>query len=274
MPRVTPLLMLLGLAVVTPVAAAPDSDVWRMVSTYLIKEAEIALDDLPAPADPANAREREFCTAVVALSQQTVTEARIAEVERRLTALHDAQADDEIGRASLFLLGRIAQVFRAVPDNDRAADCYRRLLTGEVTDHWADLARVKLALLDIYVLPAAAPAARIAAVESLLTGVTDPVTRRDLHRLAARGLMFYGLDPARTLEHLLASESIGGLRGMPAADQVVQICNVAWQLGRHEVSDTFREKLRRDYPRDPRIYLLDQRAAGQPVPVGTKKGGA
>ena len=277
MPRI-PLLSLLCFAVSSPAGSLhaqehAELEVWQMISTYLTKEAEIALGELPEPSNAAAQREREFCAVVVQLSQQTVTEARIEDVERRLGALVAANNQDDIGRASLYLLGRVAQVFRATPDNALAATYYRQLIAMPDNDHWANLDRVKLALLEIYMLPAESPADRIAAVESLIPGVHDRITLRDLHRLAARGLMFYELDPARALEHLLTSDSIGGLRGMPAADQVVQIANLAWELGRKELSNTFREKLRDQYPRDARIYLLDQRAAGEPVPEGTAGGG-
>lgn len=276
MPRI-PLLSLLCLAVLAPSDSLhaqehPEVEIWQMLSTYLTKEAEIALGELPVPSDAAAQREREFCAVVVQLSQQTVTEARIEDVERRLSALVAANTHDDNGRASLYLLGRVAQVFRAIPDNALAAAHYRQLIALPDNDHWANLARVKLALLEIYMLPAESPADRIAAAEALIPGVHDRITLRDLHRLAARGLLFYELDPARALEHLLVSDSIGGLRGMPAADQVVQIANLAWELGRKELSNTFREKLRDQYPRDARIYLLDQRAAGEVVPEGSAGG--
>jgi len=245
--------------------------IWHQVATYLSQEAMVELSDLPKPRDATGQRERDFCAAVVLLDQQPITEGRLDEVERQLNALLAISQGDDIGRACRFLLGRIAQIFRGEPDLKRATEFYRALINESADDHWSDLARVKLAMLELYALPAPNPTTRIAAVEALIPGVTERVTLRDLHRLAARGVMFYELDPARALEHLLAADAIGGLRGTPAADQVVQIGNLAWELGRRDLADTYRERLRTDFPRDPRIYHLDRRFAGLPVPVRHKE---
>jgi hypothetical protein len=272
MPRI-PLLSLLCFAVLSPASSLhaqeqTEAQVWHMVATYLTKEAQLALADLPPP-DPASQREREFCAAVVLLDQQPVTEARLDESDRRLAALIAAEPSDDIAHAGLYLRGRIAQVFRAEPDHGAAAAHYRALLAKNTNDHWTNLARVKLALLQIYVLPAATPAARIDAVEAMIPGVTDRITLRDLHRLTARGILFYSLSRARALAHLLKADAIGGLRGNPAADLVVQICELAWDLGDRELAAVYREKLRTEYPRDARIFMIERRFAGEPVPTGS-----
>ncbi|MCF7761769.1 MAG: hypothetical protein K9M98_14815 [Cephaloticoccus sp.] len=275
MPRLTLFRLLLcasmpGAGVVTA-SETGEIAIWHQVATYLSQEAMVELSDLPEPRDATGQRERDFCAAVVLLDQQPITEGRLDEVERQLNALLAVSRGDDIGRASRFLLGRIAQIFRGEPDLKRATEFYRGLIAEAADDHWSDLARVKLAMLELYALPGPNPAVRIAAVEALIPGVTERVTLRDLHRLAARGVMFYELDPARALEHLLAADAIGGLRGTPAADQVVQIGNLAWELGRRDLADTYRERLRTDFPRDPRIYHFDRRAAGFPVPVRHKE---
>ena len=245
----------------------PETTVWRKVASYLSKEAQIELAGLPAPADAAAQREHEFCTAVVWLDRQPLTEARIDEVEARLKALLAVENNDEIGRASRFLLGRIAQLYRATPDVGQAAEYFRGLIEQPGPGRWADAARVKLAVLVLYALPGAGDgAARVAAVEAMLPGAKDPIVVRDLHRVAARAIMFYNLPPAPALRHLLAADEIGGLSGTLGADQLVQIGELAWDTGDVEMAKRYYERLRAEYPRDPRIYVMDQRNAGNPVP--------
>ena len=46
----------------------------------------------------------------------------------------------------------------------------------------------------------------------------------------------------------------------------VQIGELAWELGRLDLAQAYREKLRTEFPNEPRIYVIDQRFAGKPVP--------
>ena len=247
-----------------------DTEVWRKVAMYLSKEAQIDLQDLPSPEDPAGRRERAFCAAVVNLDQQPLSESRLDDVESRLKALLAEADNDEIGRASRFLLGRIAQIYRSKLDLLQAADYFRGLLEQSGPGRWADAARVKLAVLTLYVLPGDSPSERIAWVEAQLLKTQDPITLRDLHRVAARAVMFYNLSPADALKHLLAADEFGGLSGTPGADQLVQIGELAWDTGQVDLAAKYYERLRSEYPQDPRIYLMDQRRAGNPVPHRTE----
>lgn len=275
MPRVTPPLpalcavLWLGTAMGRAAeTAAPLTAVWQKVATYLSKEALSALDHLPPAPDAAAARERELCLAVVELDQQPLTEGRLDRVAARLAALRQARSDDAVARAALYLLGRIAQLYRTEPDIGYAARCYRELVADPAAGHWGGRARVKLAVLELYALPASSPAQRLAAVDALIAGAAgdDDVTRRDLHRIAARGVLFYNLPPGDALAHLLAADRIGGLTGTPAADQLVQIGELAWDVGDVALSRRFYERLQTEYPRDPRYYLMAERMAGRPVP--------
>lgn len=246
--------------------------VWEQVAQYFSKEAAWAMKDLPPAPDAATRRERDFCAAVVLLDQQPLSEARLDDAERRFKALLAADpADDDIDRASLYLLGRIAQIYRASPDVEQAAAYYRRLLGKPHPGHWAELARVKLAILELYALPAGDPPERLAAVNALLAGAHSDVGRRDLHRLAARGIMFYNLAPADALKHLLAADAIGGLTGTPAADQLVQIGELAWDTGQVDLAKKYYDRLRVEFPLDVRIYLMDRRLAGASVPTRGKE---
>ena len=258
----------LALFSILPVAAQSQSEVsvWRKVSSYLTKEALIELKDLPAPKNADEQRERDFCAAVVTLDQQPLSESRLDDVEARLKALLALRGDDEIANASRYLLGRIAQIYRGTPRMKEAESYYRAVLESNPFDAWAQLARVKLAVLELYVLPAESRQARIDAVLALIESSNDPVTLRDLHRLVARAGMFFNFPPELALKHLMIADEFGGLKGTLGADQLVQIGELAIDTRQPELSAHFYERLRQEYPRDPRIYIHDQRQAGRPVP--------
>lgn len=268
MPRVLLMRSLLGVGLACTLAAAESEiEVWRKVASYLSKEAQIQLGELPMPTAATERREHEFCAAVVWLDQQPLSETRLDEVERQLLLLVSAQPNDEVGRASRFLLGRIAQLYRTNPDVTRAAKYFHELVNEPGPGRWGDAARIKLAVLRAYALPEVGDAAaRVAAVEVLLPAASDRMVVRDLHRIAARAIMFYNLPPAGALRHLLAADEIGGLSGTLGADQLVQIGELAWDTGDEALARRYYDRLRAEYPRDARIYLMDQRTAGQPVP--------
>ena len=267
------LVMLVGFGLAPTGAQEPDSvaGVWQKVSTYLTKEALLELKDLPPPGDAASQRAYDFCAAVVQLDQQPLSESRLDDVESRLKALVQPGLKDEIDGASRYLLGRIAQLYRAEPNVGLAAQQYRELIGQGGPGHWADIARVKLAVLILYALPAANAAERIDQAENLMTDARDPLAVRDLHRVIGRALMFYNLPPGAALRHLLAADKIGGLVGTLGADQLVQIGELAWDTGDDDLAQHYYERLRVEFPRDPRVYLMDQRRAGNPVPKRSAK---
>ncbi len=266
-------LVLVGFAVTQASAAEPDPlvGVWQKVSTYLTKEALIELENLPQPGDAASQRELDFCAAVVELDQQPLSEDRLDDVESRLKALLQANLHDEIDGASRYLLGRIAQLYRAEPDVGMAANYYRELIEQDTPGHWVDIARVKLAVLILYALPAANAQVRVEQAENLIGEAKDALAVRDLHRVIGRAVMFYNQPPQDALRNLLAADEIGGLVGTLGADQLVQIGELAWDTGDDELAKKYYERLRTEFPRDPRVFLMDQRQAGNPVPKRSKK---
>jgi hypothetical protein len=259
------ILSLVG-AVTTSAEASTEVGVWQKMSTYLTKEALIELKDLTDPQNTTSQRERDFCTAVVTLDQQPLSESRLDDVDARLKALVDAGIEDEIDSASRYLLGRIAQLYRADADVPLAVSYFRDLIARPGPGHYADIARVKLAVLLLYAVHTEDAVERIKQAEKLLPGTSDPLAVRDLHRVLARGIMFFNLPPEGALRHLLAADEIGGLVGTLGADQLVQIGELAWDTGDEELANTYYDRLREQYPRDARIFLMDQRNAGNPVP--------
>jgi hypothetical protein len=270
MPRLIPLGRLLCVGVCGILSASanttPEVAIWGKLSVYQSAEAERELGKLPEASDREAIRERDFCAAVVHLDQQPLSESRLDVVAQRFIALLEVEDNDEIARASRYLLGRIAQIFRAKPDAVKAAEYFRGLVEQPGPGIWDEQARLKLTLLTLYVLPIRTPSERIQLAETYAAAARDPIAVRDMHRLVARAILFYNIPPERALEHLLQADKIGGLMGTQAADQLVQIGELAWDEGKAEMAAQYYERLQNDYPRDPRIFTMQQRLAGEPTP--------
>ncbi|MBW7895882.1 MAG: hypothetical protein H3C27_12260 [Opitutaceae bacterium] len=240
-------------------------EVWRQVTTFFTKEALWAWEKLPPPGDPLSAREQDFCRAVILLDHQPLTESKLDEAEALLRDV--AGPRDELAAAARYMLARSQQLYRQQADHAAAAAIYRELSAAPEAGPWGDLARVKLALLELYVLPAASPRQRIATARALLDGVVEPDARRDLYRLLARATLFYDLPAQAALDDLEAAEIIGGLQGQPHADQLVQLFELSLEFGRRESAARYLEKLRAEHPRDVRAWALNEKLAGRPAPV-------
>jgi hypothetical protein len=252
-------------------ADEPLAGAWRFLAGQQLVEAGLALKSA-AESDP---RERELAQAVLLVAQQPVTDLRLAEAERRLQAL--ATVADETGAAAQYFAGRLHQLHFAKPDHRRAADYYRALAVRQPASHWAQLAQVKLALLTLYMLPEpAAPAARLAAVEAMLPGMTIPRLRRDLLIVLGRSRLFYDEPVERALADLVAAADIGGLTGIAEGQFLLQVAELSFRTGRDEQARDFFVRYLRDNEADPRSFTarerlreIDERRAGAAQEAGS-----
>jgi tetratricopeptide (TPR) repeat protein len=245
---------LLGLATAVPARAAGDelAEAWRFVAGHLYAEAGTKL----RTAD--DTRERRLAEAVLLAAQQPTTDERMQEVERRLNAL--AAATDDVSNAALYLAGRLHQVHYPRPDNARAAEYFERLAERSPASHWAQLGLVKLALLQLYVLPeTGGPGARLAKAEALLPRVTIPQLRRDLLITLGRTRIFYDQPLDTVLTDLLAADAIGGLTGPAQGEFYLQIGELSFRAGQLQQSRDYFTRYLKLNTADPRAYTATRR---------------
>lgn len=246
--------MLLGLLLswCGPAAlAAGETDLtaaWTLVARHLPADAQAQL-----PRGKSPDRETALAAAVVRMDSQPVTDEKLQSV---VTVLADlAHGDDEVAQIAGYLAGRIYQVHFFQPDPVRAAQAYDEVARRHPGTYWAQLALVKLAVLDLYLLPQpAAPAERIAAAEALLPRVTDPALLRDLHLVLGRGRLFH--QQPGVLPHLLAADQIGGLTGVLRADLQLQIAELSRRAGDEATARRYFETFLAENEVDPRVYAV------------------
>lgn len=249
--RLRPALLPLLLFPLTLPAATP-AEAWRALADSRPQDALRLLKSLPA------GREAQLIEALALIHQQPVTDEALRQAELILVAL--AAGDDDFALQAHYLQARLHQVHYAQPDPARAAELYAALIARRPASHWAQLARVKLAMLHLYVLPApGGPEARLAQAEALLGQLAEPALQRDLHLQIGQAGVHHGLPPARVLPHLRAADRIGGAPGVAQEDLVIQIAELSFRAGDLATARAYFERYLREYAVNPRCFTVRHR---------------
>ncbi len=215
-------------------------------------------------ARAGDSREARLGAAIAQVNSSPVTVASLADAQRQLTAL---VANDEIGRAAHYFLGRLHQLHPIAPDPIAAAREFAALVETGADDVWCRLALVKLAILRLTALPGPDdPAARVATVLPLFDRTTDPATRRDLHLVVAEVCLRQQHYDAATREHLLSALAAPSPGADVRADLLIQIARVSQLMGDAATARDYYERFVRDYPRDRRRPTVELILAGGETP--------
>lgn len=226
---------------------------------------------LKALPNGGDSRAERLAWAAAQLGDQPVTDGKLREAERVLTEL--AAGDDVLASEAAYLRARLYQLHFATPDNARAATLYRELAERWPHSHWAQLGLVKLALMEMYLLPGTASEVdRIAAAERLLDRIEDPLLRRDLQLQIGMAGIALRAPIARYLPHLVAAARFGGINGSAREDILVQIGVLSAKIGAWAQAREFFERYLEEFPRNGRAYAVRERLAA--VQQELAKGGA
>lgn len=253
-PRSCIVVVLLSCLTALPAVADPHlAEAWRKVAGHLYTEAGLVL------RGAEESRERELAEAVMLAAQQPTTDERLREVERRLRALAEP-ADDAVSAAALYLAGRLHQVHYSRADHVQAAKYYEAAATRFPTSHWAQLGLMKLALLQLYMLPEpGGPEGRLAKAAAVLPRVTIPQLRRDLLIVLGRTRIFYEQPLDEVLSDLLAADAIGGLTGPALGEFLLQIAELSLRADHLRQSRNYFMRYLELNTADPRAYTANER---------------
>lgn len=216
-----------------------------------------ALAELPAEALRSRSDTLAATAARLALAAGDDSALRAGSLD--LAAL--ATGDDEVAAAASYLTGRIEQLHRAAPDCARAASLFEATAQRFPRSYWGQLALVKLAVLQLYVLPAQPAEDRVAAVRAALPRVTQPELRRDLHLLVGRAAVDFGQPLADALADLIAAEAAGGLSQAVRAELQLQIGVLSHRAGRPGPAADYLRRFIAGSPVDPRVFMARQELA-------------
>ena len=242
-----------GLTLLAPgmgsAAASPDPN-WVALANDRPRDVLRALDrDAPTRAE-------RLAWAAAQMSAQPETDGNMRAAEEVFIAL--AKDHDEIAAEAAYLQARLYQLHFAQPDYPRAAELYRQLAASQPHSHWAQLGLVKLALLELYLLPDGnRPGAdRLAPAEALLAQIREPQLQRDLHLQIAHAGIALKQPLARILPHLVAADRIGGIAGTAHEDLLVQTGVLSLRAGLPAQAKGYFERYLREYPTNVRAFTI------------------
>lgn len=271
MSRLWTSMILVGVAAVLATTALADdrariSEAWQK-ATLLAPDSNKEFASLLRRAGGATVeRELRFGYALTLLVRPPSTEANWKEAKSDFESL--AAGDDDVGLASQYFLGRIAQNYQRPADFNAAATHYRELIARRPTSYWGQLAIGKLAVLSLYCLPSPSTAQRISLVEALLPQA-KPETGCELHLLIADAGLFHRQSEANALSHLLAADALvrGGVRLVAGrrSDMLVQTIDLSIRLHQLPQAEAYVATLAQEFPRDWRLYAVREilRAASE-----------
>jgi hypothetical protein len=265
-----PLLPVACLLALPPLAAAvpappPLDAAWEL-------GAQLAFaDSARAFAQVGAAREARLGRAVMLLNAQPKSAAHVATARALLTALRTEQPDDEPGIAALYYLARIAQFHEEKPDLATARTRFGELAARHEDNFYGQLARLKLATLELYAPAAPATAAidRVTAAETLGAPLRHAAIARDFHLLVAEACLRFDLPLGRALDHFLAADATGApVREIVRSSLFIQIAECARQSGRAAIAHRYYRRFLAEFPRDARGATVRDRLAALPPEDG------
>jgi tetratricopeptide (TPR) repeat protein len=233
--------------------AAPPADLdpaWSALANLRPKDVLRQLDDT------GQSRPAQLARAAAWMSLQPATDENMRTAEAVFTEL--AKGDDAVAAEAGYLRARLHQLHYAQPDYARAAELYRELAARQPHSHWAQLGLVKLAMLELYLLPGAAPAEtdRLAPAEAVLAQIEERLLQRDLHLQIGRAGMALQQPLPRLLPHLVAADRIGGISGTAREDLIVQIGVLSLRAGQAAQAREYFERYLREYPTNARAFSV------------------
>jgi hypothetical protein len=246
-----------------PVATetSPLQQAWQDAALSLFHESHRGFAELEG-------REARFGEAVTLLIQQPKTDRNIRRAFDIFAEL--SSGADELAIASRYHLGRIEQSHRATPDPAAAAEHYRKLVADHPGHPLAELALVKLAIIEFYeVVADDVRRARFDAFLAQVDSLRTPEHRRDLHVLLADTALRFGYSPEVALEQLLAADKIGFVRPLMRANNWVRIGNLASETGRAEIARDYYTRFLDTFKRDNRRLMVGERLAALPPAAQT-----
>lgn len=269
MPLPTTFRLMFALAVILPGLRAQSADpvkieneiksAWQNTSLGLFNEANRSFASLPGD-------EARLGEAVTLMLRQPKTDGNVTRATELLSALIQKSPGSDLAVTASYYLGRIAQTHRSPNDPETARKIFRELIAAHPGHPYADLATVKLAILDLYEqLPDAARRARFDEFTGLAPGLKSNTARRDLHLLLADASQRFGYDPVITLDQLLAADRIGIVRRTEQGNAWIRIGQLAQDTGRFEVARAYYDKYLSTFIRDNRRRMVTERLAALPA---------
>ena len=258
-------LLALALATAAPVSSTGDSPAvqsesppspWHLASHGLVEKAHEVFSR-KAKSEVGD-RESRFGMAVTLLNVQPKTAGNVQRAYRLLREIRNENFSDHYGISAQYFLGRIDQVHRSSPHRESARRHFTLLIERHREHPLAQLAVVKLGILDLYDPLNDDLATRFEQVEGRVGLLWDRPAKRDYHLLLAEAYDRYELSKSGSLEHLLAAERADPSIARSDPDFAVLVADLARELDEVEIAIRYYRVFMTNFPRDPRRYQVER----------------
>ena len=227
---------------------------WHLASRGLMEEAHEEFNRLAKRG--GNDREYRFGMAVTLLNVQPKTRRNVERAYHILEQLKDEVSTDHYGISAQYFLGRIDQIHRSHPNPESAARHYLSLIERQSNHPFAQLAVIKLGILELYNPSAEDVSAVFSQTEERLNLLTDSIAIRDFHILLAEAYERHNLSKSRSLEHLLAAQEIDPAIRLLDNGFIIRVADLARELGDYELSSRYYREFLDLFQRDVRRFQV------------------
>ena len=204
-----------------------------------------------------------FTRALAILNKQPKTQGNTERAARLFKKLNQAASGSEIGVASQYFLGRIAEIHRH-PFNQEEALRYYRLLSNQHREHFfGQLAGHRIAMIQLYD-PSLSLSERqelFLELESLGEAMPNRHICSSFHFLMGRISLRLDLPTEVSLDHYLKCARLGIVADRFRGNVFLSIGNLARELGRKELAREYFAKFLGEFERDKRATLVKDRLA-------------
>lgn len=237
---------------------------WGNAALGLFNQANIEFAQLPG-------NEARLGEAVTLLLKQPKTDGNLNRAAAMLEQLVNDDPESSLAITARYYLGRIEQTHRSSGNPEAARAIFRNLVTGHAGHPYADLAAVKLALIELYSQQSDTDRrARFDEFVALAPALKTPSARRDLSLLLADVAQRFGYEPSLTLDLLLAADEVGIARRVEQGNIWIRIGQLAQDTGRADVARAYYNRYLSTFIRDNRRRMVSERLAALPSPESPK----
>ena len=190
------------------------------------------------------------------MNVQRKTRRNIERAYHILEQLRDEDSADHYGLSAQYFLARIDQIHRSPPDPDSAARHYLSLIERQSNHPLAQLAVIKLGILELYNPSIEDFSAALSETEERLNILTDSIAIRDFHILLAEAYERHKLSKSKGLEHLLAAQEIDPAIRLLDNGFIIRVADLARELGDYELSIRYYREFLDLFQRDVRRFQV------------------
>ncbi len=227
---------------------------WHLAARGLIEEAHAEFSRLASGG--GDQRESRFGIAITLLNVQPKTRRNVERAYHILEQLRDEDSADHYGLSAQYFLARIDQIHRSPPDPDSAARHYLSLIERQSKHPLAQLAVIKLGILQLYNPSAEDVSAVFSQTENRLDLLTDSIVIRDFHILLSEAYERHNLSKSKGLEHLMAAQEIDPAIRLLDNSFIIRVADLARELGDYELSIRYYREFLNLFQRDVRRFQV------------------